>query len=181
MSYLKIPARFLHINPISILSSGKLQMTKKRIILLTSLLAVCIAGQALLRPSFGSETIGSSLRIDQNPKNTDQPIDTNNLLLTDQENPESPNLQSQLIKQLLIMIGFVSLIGLGAWFFCKKLACNWTTNKSKNINVTETISLGPRKLLHIVHVGSKQYLISSTPENINMLTEITESLNESRD
>lgn len=153
-------------------------MMKKRIALLGVLLALCIAGQVLLRPSFGNETLGESLSIGVENESQGQHQSLNVPFEAQKEDPDTENLQSQLIKQLFLMIGFVCLIGIGVWFFCKKMACNWATSKSKHISVTETVSLGPRKLIHIVQVGTKQYLLSSTPESISMLTEIIEPLNE---
>ena len=85
-------------------------------------------------------------------------------------------MQIQLLRQLGLMIGFVALLGIGAWFFCKKMSCGWSSNRGKNITVTETVSLGQRKLLHIVQVGSRHYLISSTGESIRLLSDITETL-----
>lgn len=73
---------------------------------------------------------------------------------------------------------FITAVGVGVWFFCKKMSCNWAGAKGKNITVTETVSLGPRKLIHIVQIGSKQYLIGSTAENIRLLADVTESVSE---
>jgi flagellar biogenesis protein FliO len=57
----------------------------------------------------------------------------------------------------------------------------WNSAKGKNIVVTETVNLGPRKLLHIVQLGTKQYLLSSTTENIRLLADVTESLDQSHE
>ena len=154
---------------------------KKRIVLLAVLLVLCIAGQALLLPSFGTETIGDSLSISMEQKQIGELTDTNGIFSSSNSNPETGSLQGRLIQQLFLMIGLVGLIGVGAWFFCKKIACNWTTGKGRTITVTETVSLGPRKLIHIVRVGSKQYLLGSTPENIRLLAEVTESINENNE
>ena len=57
----------------------------------------------------------------------------------------------------------------------------WSLAKGKNIVVTETVNLGPRKLLHIVQLGTKQYLIGSTAENIRLLADVTDSLEQSHE
>jgi flagellar biogenesis protein FliO len=154
---------------------------KNRIVLVTGLLILCIVGQILLRSSFGDDTDrnGSFITIEQ--ENAAGLAETNSPIKADQNSPKTDSLREQLFKQLLTMIAFVGVIGIGAWFFCKKFACTWTSGKGKNINVIETVSLGPRKLMHIVSVGSKQFLLGSTPENIRLLAEITESLNESNE
>jgi len=44
--------------------------------------------------------------------------------------------------------------------------------KSKNMQVTESLSLGIDKALHLIKVGEKFYLISSTKQSVSMLCEV---------
>ncbi|MHC5083155.1 MAG: FliO/MopB family protein [Planctomycetota bacterium] len=152
---------------------------KKRILLLSGLLALCIAGQILLRPCLGDRQESAiSLAATLEDQKTGDLTDTSDLFTTTDKDPEFTDARGALIKQLFTMIAFVAVIGVGAWFFCKKMACNWTGGKGKNINVTETVSLGPRKLVHIVQIGSKQLLIGSTGDNIRLLADVTDCLQE---
>ncbi|MHC4525235.1 MAG: flagellar biosynthetic protein FliO [Planctomycetota bacterium] len=154
---------------------------KKRIALLTGLLAVSIVGQLLLRPCLGNETKNDELVISPDQAKTPELMNTSDLLQEEQEDLKSEDLQGQLYKQLMMMIAFVGVIGAGVWFFCKKMPGRWNSAKGKNIVVTETVNLGPRKLLHIVQLGTKQYLLSSTTENIRLLADVTESLDQSHE
>ena len=150
---------------------------KKRILLITGLLAICIAGQILLRPCLGDrQESADSLTATMQQQKVGDMDNTSDLLAIDETDPESEDLRGHLARQLFTMVAFVAVIGIGAWFFCKKMARNWTGGKGKNINVTETVSLGPRKLVHIVQVGSKQFLIGSTSDNIRLLAEVTDCL-----
>ena len=154
---------------------------KKRIALLTGLLVVSIVGQLRVRPCLGEETKNDERIISPDQAKTPELMDTKDLLQEEDEDFKSEDLQGQLYKQLMMMIAFVAVIGTGVWFFCKKMPGRWNPAKGKNIVVTETVNLGPRKLLHIVQVGTKQYLLSSTAENIRLLADVTDSLEQSHE
>ena len=149
---------------------------KKRIALLTGLLAISIVGQLLLRPCLGGETNSDEQTLAQEQEKTLELTNTSDLFDEENEDSEFQTSQGDLYKQLMMMIAGVAVVGAGFWFFCKKMPGRWNTAKGKNITVTETVHLGPLKLLHIVQVGTKQYLLSSTPENIRLLTDVTDSL-----
>lgn len=147
---------------------------KKRILILTGLLAVCIAGQILLRPCLGSNGYAQAL---ENEKTADL-LRTEDL---DREtvDPSTGSLQGQLFQQFALMLLVVGLIGGGAWLVLKKLPGRLGgTSRSRHMTVSETVSLGPRKQLHIVQVGSKQFLIAGTAENICLLSDVTDVLRE---
>lgn len=153
---------------------------KKRIALLAGLLVLSIAGQILLRPCLGSEEAGLLNADSFKEQKVGDLENTDDLLKNSQDDGETADLQSRLIKQLFLMVAFVAAIGLGAWFICKKLSCNWSSTRGKHITVIETVSLGQRKLLHIVQAGSRKYLLSSTNENIRLLSDVTETLEETK-
>ncbi|MHC4881800.1 MAG: flagellar biosynthetic protein FliO [Planctomycetota bacterium] len=151
---------------------------KKRIALLSGLLLVSIVGQLLLRPCLGNETKDGEQIFSSEQDNTSELMGTKDLFEAEQEEEDfkSGDLQSDLYKQLAKMIAFVAIIGAGVWFYCKKFSGRWNPAKGKNIIITETVNLGPRKHLHIVQLGAKQYLLSSTPDSIRLLVDVTESL-----
>jgi flagellar biogenesis protein FliO len=154
---------------------------KKRIALLTGLLAMSIVGQLLLRPCLGDETDNDRVTISSDQDKISSLIDPNVLFQEVRDDSGTDGLQGQLYKQLIKMIVFVGIIGAGVWFYCKKMPGRWNLAKGKDIVVTETVNLGPRKLLHIVQVGAKQYLLSSTPDSIRLLADVTESLEHSHE
>lgn len=146
---------------------------KKNILLMAGLLAVCIAGQVFLKPHTGSKCYAQALEEEK----------TADLLSTkDLQGPgpgfKTDNLQGKLFQQFVLMLLLVAVFGAGAWFFAKKMSGRWGAARSRHINVAETVSLGPRKLLHIVHVGPRQFLIASTAENIRLLSDVTGVLEE---
>ena len=135
-----------------------------------------IVGQLLLRPCLGNE-----IKIDKQVLSPDQAktlelTNTSDLFQEEEKDSESGDLQDDLYKQLAKMVAFVAVIGAGVWFYCKKMSGRWNPAKGKNITVTETVNLGPRKHLHIVQLGTKQYLLSSTADNIRLVADVTESL-----
>ncbi|MCD6175899.1 MAG: flagellar biosynthetic protein FliO [Planctomycetes bacterium] len=149
---------------------------KKRIALLTGLLVLCIVGQLLLRPCLGDETKNDEQVLLSDQTKTPELTNTSDLFDEEEEDSGSGDLQGQLYKQLAKMVAFVAVIGVGVWFYCKKMSGRWNPAKGKNITVTETVNLGPRKHLHIVQLGTKQYLLSSTAADIRLLADVTESL-----
>ena len=149
---------------------------KKRIALLTGLLAVSIVGQLLLRPCLGNEIQNDEQILPSDQAKTLELTNTSDLLQEEEEDFKTGDLQGDLYKQLAKMVAFVAVIGAGVWFYCKKMSGRWNPAKGKNIVVTETVNLGPRKHLHIVQLGTKQYLLSSTADNIRLLADVTESL-----
>lgn len=142
---------------------------KKKILVMAALLAVTIAGQVML----GS---GSDYAKAVEEEKTADLLKTEDLAIEKTVDFKTDNLQGKLFQQFGLMILFVAIIGVGAWFVAKKMSGRWGLSRSRHINVAETVSLGPRKLLHIVHVGSKQFLIASTAENIRLLSDVTEVL-----
>jgi LysM repeat protein/flagellar biogenesis protein FliO len=48
-------------------------------------------------------------------------------------------------------------------------------NSPNNMEILETITLGPERWIHIVTIGSKAYLLSSTPQQTALITEVTET------
>jgi len=151
---------------------------KKRIALLTGLLVLCIVGQILLRPCLGNETKNNEQILSPDQTKAPELMDTNDLFGEEdkEEGFKTNGLQNQLYKQLAKTVIFVAIVGAGVWFYCKKMSGRWNPTKGKNIIITETVNLGPRKHLHIVQIGTKNYLISSTADTIRLLDDVTESL-----
>lgn len=140
---------------------------KKKILLMAGLLAVSIAGQVMLgsgsdyAKSLEEEKIGDLLKASD--LSAGKPAEF-----------KTDNLQGKLVQQFALMLLLVALFGAGAWLFAKKMSGRWGTSRSRHITVAESVSLGPRKQLHIVQVGSRQFLVSSTVENIRLLSDVTD-------
>jgi flagellar biogenesis protein FliO len=146
---------------------------KNKILLLSGLLALCVVGQVMLRPCLGSA--GTYAQALEEEKTADL-LNTKDLQSKDASEFKTDPLHGKLLQQFAMMLLFVAMIGVGAWFLLKKMPGRLGTCRSKHITVTETAGLGPRKQLHIVQVGSKQFLIASTVENIRLLCDVTGEL-----
>jgi flagellar biogenesis protein FliO len=142
-------------------------MLKKRLILLGLLLAASIAGQILLRPCLGeSNTVANPA-----PTTTDAPKTWNS-------NTSKPvdSLGGKLTGRFIVMLGFVTVAGIGVWWFLKKMNTPWLKSKNGRLELIETMHLGPRKAVHILRAGKKQLLVASSSEGIQLLCDLTADL-----
>ena len=84
------------------------------------------------------------------------------------------DLRNDLIKQLIVMILFISFAGGAVWWAAKRFRTKQLTGPHKQIRISESVSLGPRKMLHIVEAGSKKLLVAHTADRITLLSDLTE-------
>lgn len=150
-------------------------MPKNKIYLVGILLVFCLAGQWLLRT--GQATADSP----ESQKSPTLDISKQNeslLSAAEQtaESQDSDDLRRQLIRQLITMIVFVALIGFGVWWFAKRYSKGLMGGKGKLVTVTETVPLGPRKMVHILQIGSRKLLLGSTSDSIRFLADVTEAI-----
>ena len=153
-------------------------MPKKRILLIAILLFFCLAGQWLLRSGHAAaESPGSpetsALQADK-PASQDETSPSN--LKQPYFDQESGDLRLQLVRQLITMIAFVALIGIVVWWFARRYSKGLMGGKGKTVMVTETVPLGPRKMVHILEVGSRKLLLGSTADSIRFLADVTEAI-----
>jgi flagellar biogenesis protein FliO len=143
-------------------------MPKKRILWIGILLVICIAGQWMLRSGHAAaDSSNSQTLLPHNPS----PADT--------ASAESQNLDllhRQLVRQLITMILIVALFGVGLWWFARRYSKGLMGGKGNMVTVAETIPLGPRKMVHILQVGSRKLLLGSTADSIRFLADITDAV-----
>ena len=85
--------------------------------------------------------------------------------------------RNKLMKQFGYAIFLVMILGVGAFYFTRKLVPRLSMQRGKNISVIETVSLGPNKMLHLVEVGDNhRLLVGSTNQSINLLTHVSGSV-----
>ena len=150
-------------------------MLKKRILLLGLLLVLSIAGQILLRPCLG-ESSSPALA------SPDASAPPSGVLSTEPEfSRDTPELQSQLLRQFFYMLGFVALIGVGAWWVCRKLSCGYARSGGQVVRLGETVRMGPRKAVHLIHIGKKTFLVGSTSDNLCLLADVSDSVMDAKD
>jgi len=80
---------------------------------------------------------------------------------------------SELFSKMLIMVLVVIGLGVGAMYLSRKLGIRVRRSAGKEIQIMETAYLGPRKVVHLVKVGSKRLLIGSTNEQMTTLADVT--------
>jgi flagellar biosynthetic protein FliO len=77
---------------------------------------------------------------------------------------------------MLKSILFIIVLGGIAVYLSKKFMPKLRPTSGQDINIRETIHLGPNKTIHLIEVGDKKFLVGSTSENISMLADVTETL-----
>jgi flagellar biosynthetic protein FliO len=76
--------------------------------------------------------------------------------------------------RLVFAVIFVVALGIFAFFLSKKLLPGIRNLPGKKIRIIETVYLAPRRSVHLLEIGNRQFLIGSTNENINTLADLTE-------
>lgn len=163
-------------------------MLKKRIALIGGLLVLSIVGQVLLGPCLGNEdapfrqpenesetTQSAGQRHTPSPKSVESES-ANELKYADE--PLMP--LGPLWRQFIYMIGFVILIGLGAWVFLRKFS-GGAVGTGQVIRIGETVRLGPRKSLHLVRIGSKTLLVANAADSLSLLADVSDGVSSHED
>jgi hypothetical protein len=79
-----------------------------------------------------------------------------------------------LTKNIFIAVVFISVLGLAGYFVLKKLSPNVKSGDGKTMGVSETLSLGTGKSLHILDVrGGHKFIIGVTSSSINLIADIS--------
>lgn len=141
-------------------------MLKKRLILLGLLLVVSIAGQVLLRPCLGESKPAADTPL---KTDTSTPWNTNPQKTVD-------SLGGSLTFKFIMMLVFVAAAGVGVWWFLKKMNTPWLGTKNGQLELIETIHLGPRKAIHIVRAAKKQVLLGSGNDGVRFLCELASNI-----
>lgn len=84
-----------------------------------------------------------------------------------------------LISTMMQSIFFIIVLGGIAFYVSKKFMPKLRPSAGRDINIRETIHLGPSKTVHLIEVGEKTFLVGSTSDNITMLADVTETLEDS--
>jgi flagellar biogenesis protein FliO len=86
------------------------------------------------------------------------------------------DLDSGFMNTMLRSILIIIVLGGTAFYLSKKFMPKLRPSSGQDINIRETIHLGPNKTVHLIEVGEKTFLVGSTSENISMLADVTETL-----
>lgn len=80
------------------------------------------------------------------------------------------------ISTMIRSILFIIVLGGIAFYLSRKFMPKLRPTSGQDINIRETIHLGPNKTMHLIEVGKKKFLVGSTSEKISMLADVTETL-----
>lgn len=76
------------------------------------------------------------------------------------------------------MVGafFKLVFVLGLVFLCFTTLKWWQTKRpgqlKKRLSVVETVTLNPRRAIHLIKVGSKEFLVGATDHSMNLISEV---------
>jgi len=85
---------------------------------------------------------------------------------------DGPGILESFFKMMISLLFLVAL-GAAAIYVCKRFLPKITNLPGKEIHISETVHLGPRKAVHLLEVGERRFLIGSTNENITRLADLT--------
>ncbi len=75
-------------------------------------------------------------------------------------------------------LGLVLCLMIAAYFAAKKFAPRYFAKGSaeKNLKIIETLSMGDKRSISMIEVGSSRFLVGNTPNQINLLVALPESV-----
>ncbi len=81
--------------------------------------------------------------------------------------------------QMIGIVVIIAVLGVGGLLMVRRYAPRIQQRRGRHISVVETTGLGPNKSLHLLRVGDRDLLISSTRERVSMLADVTGAVGES--
>jgi len=81
--------------------------------------------------------------------------------------------------QMIGMVVVIAVLGAGGFWLVRRFGPKIQQRRGRHIAVIETACLGPNKNVHLLRVGDRDLLISSTREHVSMLADVTGAAGES--
>jgi len=152
---------------------GGMEMGKKRIVVACVLLAACLVLNSFLSGRLDRTPAQAAAVTEPNAFSLSAPTGLNHLDIVGINESNRYDLMKQFAYAVLI----VMLLGVGAWYFSRKLMPRLATSRGRNISVIENVPLGPNKMLHLVEVGDgRRLLVGSTGQSVTFLADVTGSV-----
>ncbi|NLH15511.1 MAG: flagellar biosynthetic protein FliO [Phycisphaerae bacterium] len=82
--------------------------------------------------------------------------------------------QTDLFRQFATAIGFVLVLGVGAFYVSRRLGPRWHPSRGRHLRVVETIALGPQRHIHLLEVEGRRLVVGSTSQAIRLIAELGE-------
>jgi flagellar biogenesis protein FliO len=80
--------------------------------------------------------------------------------------------RTDLFRQFATAIGFVLVLGVGAFYVSRRLGPRWSASRGRNLRIIETIGLGPHRHIHLLEVEGRRLVIGSTAQTIGLIAEL---------
>jgi flagellar biosynthetic protein FliO len=74
--------------------------------------------------------------------------------------------------RILLSILLILVLGAAAWYAVKRFGPKVAAGRGGRMSVQETVYLGPKKALHLVRIGSQEFLLGSSSERVSLLSEV---------
>jgi flagellar biogenesis protein FliO len=76
---------------------------------------------------------------------------------------------------MILSVLIVVILGVAVVYVSKRLLPKIPHLTDRAIRITESVSLGPNRMVHLLETGGRKFLIGSTNENITMLADVTDT------
>jgi flagellar biosynthetic protein FliO len=83
--------------------------------------------------------------------------------------------QTDLFRQFATAIGFVAVLGAGAFYVSRRLGPRWNPTRGRHLRIVESIGLGPHRQIHLLEVDGRRLVVGSTAQAIGLIAEIRET------
>ena len=83
---------------------------------------------------------------------------------------------SSIIQIIFVLISILILIYSIFWILKKKYPSQLFSDSNGRIRVISSLTVGPREKIFLIEVADKQFLLSGTPNNINLIKSFDEKI-----
>jgi flagellar biosynthetic protein FliO len=84
--------------------------------------------------------------------------------------------QTDLFRQFATAIGFVVVLGIGAFYVSRRLGPRWSPARGRHLRIIESIGLGPHRQIHLLEVDGRRLVVGSTAQTIGLIAEVGETV-----
>jgi len=81
--------------------------------------------------------------------------------------------------QMIGIVVIIAVLGVVGLWMVRRYGPRIQQRRGRHISVVETACLGPNKNIHLLRVGNRDLLVSSTREHVSMLADVTGAVGES--
>lgn len=86
--------------------------------------------------------------------------------------PDSGEMLWKMMASLMVL----GVLAIAAWVLLRKVLPRIGRSAGRNVQLLETTYLGPRKAVHLLRVGRKRLLVSSSREGVCLLADVTDAV-----